>query len=61
MITFYFVFLRQGLMWTCWPGTCYVDQAGLQLTEIHLPLPPDSYIFKKMLCCVVPVRQVLRH
>ena len=22
-----------------WPGTCYVDQAGLKLTEIHLPLP----------------------
>ena len=22
------------------PGTCFVDQAGLKLTEIHLPLPP---------------------
>lgn len=31
MITFYFVFLRQGLMWTCWPGTCYVDQADCKL------------------------------
>jgi hypothetical protein len=23
-----------------WPGTHYVDQTGLRLTEIHLPLPP---------------------
>jgi hypothetical protein len=23
------------------PGTCFVDQAGLELTEIHLPLPPE--------------------
>ena len=26
-----------------WPGTCYVDQAGLKLTEIYLPLPPESW------------------
>jgi hypothetical protein len=23
------------------PGTQYVDQDGLELTEIHLPLPPE--------------------
>jgi hypothetical protein len=25
-----------------WPGTCFVDQAGLELTEICLPLPPQN-------------------
>jgi hypothetical protein len=25
------------------PGTSFVNQAGLELTEIHLPLPPSSY------------------
>ena len=23
-----------------WPGTCYVDQAGFELMESHLPLVP---------------------
>ena len=26
-----------------WPGAHYVDQAGLELTEIHLPLPPECW------------------
>ena len=37
-----FVFLRQVSL--CSPGcatTHSVDQAGLELTEIHLPLPPE--------------------
>jgi hypothetical protein len=25
------------------PGTCYVDQTGLELTEIPLPLPPECW------------------
>ena len=25
------------------PGTHSVDQAGLELTEIHLPLPPECW------------------
>ena len=29
-----------------WPGTCYVDQAGLELTEIYLPLPPKYWDYK---------------
>ncbi|EGV95088.1 hypothetical protein I79_000019 [Cricetulus griseus] len=24
-----------------WPETCYVDQDGLELIEIHLPLLPE--------------------
>ena len=24
------------------PGTCYIDEVGLKLTELHLPLPPES-------------------
>lgn len=23
---------------TGWPGTCYIDQDGLQLTDTHLPV-----------------------
>ena len=26
-----------------WPGAHCVDQAGLYLTEIHLPLPPECW------------------
>ena len=25
------------------PGTCFVDQAGLKLIEIRLPLPPKCW------------------
>jgi hypothetical protein len=25
-----------------WPHTCYIDQAGLKLTESHLLLPPKA-------------------
>lgn len=28
----------------CCPGTCHVDQVGLKLAEIHLPLPPNTGI-----------------
>lgn len=30
------VCLRQNL--TGWPGICYIDQADLELTDIHLPV-----------------------
>jgi len=37
---FFLPFLRQGFaMWPWLSGTHSVDQAGLELTEIHLPLP----------------------
>ena len=26
------------------PGTCFVDQAGLELTEIRLYLPPECWL-----------------
>ena len=26
-----------------WPAAHYVDQAGLELTEICMPLPPESW------------------
>ncbi|CAH6788197.1 Hsd17b12 [Phodopus roborovskii] len=32
------------VLWLSWPGTHSVDQAGLELTEIHLPLPPWTLI-----------------
>lgn len=27
----------------CRPETCYIDQASLKLSELHLPLPPESW------------------
>ncbi|GAB1297492.1 ATP synthase subunit s, mitochondrial [Apodemus speciosus] len=30
-----------------WPGTCYVDQAGLEFIEICLPLPPEVLEWKR--------------
>lgn len=37
----YFNFLRQGFLYSPnWPGTCYLNHIGLELTEIYLPLPP---------------------
>ena len=37
-------FLRWGFLYSpgC-PGTHYVDQAGFQLTEMLLPLPPECW------------------
>jgi hypothetical protein len=35
------VFLRQGFSVLC-PRTHPADQAGLELAEIHLPLPPSA-------------------
>lgn len=36
--------LRHSLM-ICsdWPGTCYADQAGLEIREIHLPPLPECW------------------
>ena len=31
-----------------YPGTYYVDQAGPELTEILLPLPPESWDYRYM-------------
>ena len=37
---FYVDFSRQGFSVYLWLSWNSVDQAGLELTEIHLPLPP---------------------
>ena len=35
---------RQGYLCNPgYPGTHSVDQAGLELTDIHLPLPPECW------------------
>ena len=42
-VLFYFVFFETGFLCNspiC-PGTCYVDKAGLELTEIYLLLLPE--------------------
>ena len=42
---FFFFFFETGFLCgfgTC-PGTSSVDQAGLELTEIRLPLPPECW------------------
>jgi len=39
VIGWVFVVLRQGFLDPDCPGIDYVDQAGLELREIHLPLP----------------------
>lgn len=38
-----FAFRRVSLSSSSCPETSYVDQAGLQLTEISLPLPPKCW------------------
>jgi hypothetical protein len=47
LLTFGFLFLfvwdRVSLYSSGCPGTYYVDHAGLKLTEIHLPLPPECW------------------
>jgi hypothetical protein len=35
------------------PGTFYVDQAGLELTKIHLPMPPELLGLKA--CITMPI------
>ena len=42
---FFFGFLRQGFFFSfgAYPGTRSGDQAGLELTVIHLPLPPECW------------------
>jgi hypothetical protein len=44
LFVFLFVcFLKQVSMCPGYLGTHYVDQAGFELTEIFLPLPPESW------------------
>jgi hypothetical protein len=39
------VFQNRVSLWSPgYPGTQFVDQAGLELTEIHLPLLPKCWI-----------------
>jgi hypothetical protein len=40
---FWFLQDRVSLFGLDWPGTCFVDQAGLEFTEICLPLPPECW------------------
>lgn len=40
LIHFFFFFGRISL---CTPGICYVDQDGLQLIDIKVPLPPKYW------------------
>ena len=44
-VSFLFLFFqdRVSLCSPGCPGTRSVDQAGLELTEIHLPLPPERW------------------
>lgn len=42
---YYLLFGDQVLMCSpAWPETCYVDQLGHKLTEIHQSLPPERWI-----------------
>jgi hypothetical protein len=40
---FKFCYVSRKSLSTGWPRTQYVDQAGLELSEIHLPLPPEFW------------------
>ena len=35
-------FETESLLDPGWPGIDYVDQAGLEFRETHLPLPPQA-------------------
>ena len=39
------VFMTVSLHRPVWPGTCYVDHAGLKPSEIHLPLPEAVVLY----------------
>ena len=38
-----FFFFKSGILSVALYGTCSVNQAGLKLTKIHLPLPPKCW------------------
>lgn len=42
-IYFVLTFLAKNGVETGCPGNHYIDQPGLELTEIHLPLPPKCW------------------
>ena len=44
----WFLETRVSLCSPVCPGTHSVDQAGLRLTEIHLPLPPKCWVFSTL-------------
>lgn len=33
-------------MYFGWPGTCFVDHVGLELTEVQLPLPLKCWDYR---------------
>ena len=43
------------------PGTHYVELAGLELTEIHLLLPPEGYIWLLSFLnrAIVPIKSLI--
>jgi hypothetical protein len=47
---FLFLWDRVSLCSPGWPETHYVDQAGLKLTEIHLALPLECWIWRQRPC-----------
>lgn len=47
---FFFSFKTRVLPYSSWPGTHYVDQYGLKLAVILLPLPPESWDYR----CITP-------
>lgn len=50
---FCFGILRQSLCGPGHPGTCCVHQAGLKLTEVYLPLPPECWDERQVPPCIV--------
>lgn len=46
---FYFALIQGSPMWVCWPDTCYVDQAGIELAVILLLLLSQCWAYKHVL------------
>lgn len=40
--SFFFLYFMYVFLRPSWPGTCYTDQVGLELKEIHKALPLKS-------------------
>ena len=61
LFLFIYFFSRQGFSVALEPvlELALVYQAGLKLTEIRLPLPPEFYHFKWKVCCRVWKRSVV--